>query len=133
MLLLAIGILLLPQFVVGLYLDLAQPENQALLPVVQPMLRVAAFSLILDGVQTTAAGALRGLQDTKVPMVLSFTAFWMIGLGMGYGLGFRLGWGGVGLWTGQAIGVATAAIFFVIRFRYLLAQQRPSKLSGEVV
>ncbi|MBE9031249.1 MATE family efflux transporter [filamentous cyanobacterium LEGE 11480] len=133
MLLMATGILLFPTAVIGLYLDLSQPDNAALIPIVSPLLRVAALSLILDGVQTTAAGALRGLQDTKIPMFLSFTAFWIIGLGSGYILGFRLGWGGVGLWSGQAIGVATAALLFVSRFRRLLGQQRARKLSEGVV
>ena len=53
------------------------------------MFRVAALSQIFDGVQTTAAGALRGLKDTRIPMLLSFFSFWGIGLATGYLLGFQ--------------------------------------------
>lgn len=88
------------------------------------MLNIAAISQILDGVQTTAAGALRGLQDTRVPMLLSFLAFWGIGLTCGYILGFRLGFGGVGLWLGQLIGVSVAAGLFVWRFQRLMSSLR---------
>jgi multidrug resistance protein, MATE family len=113
-------LILFPKVVLSLYLDLSLPVNQALVPIATSMLTVAALAQILDGVQTTAAGALRGLQDTRVPMVLSFVAFWMVGLASGVGLGFGLGWGGVGLWIGQSIGITMASVLFVTRFLALL-------------
>jgi multidrug resistance protein, MATE family len=133
-------LILFPNLVLSLYLDLSIPANQALIPIVTPMLTVAALAQILDGLQTTAAGALRGLQDTKIPMILSFIAFWGVGLVSGCLLGFGVGWGGVGLWTGQAIGIATASVLFVLRFRHLselaenpiLAQRRNSEANFTV-
>ncbi len=119
----ALSLIVFPKVVIGLYVDLSVPANQALVPIATGMLTVAAVAQILDGVQTTVAGALRGLQDTTVPMVLSFVAFWMVGLLSGYWLGFGLGWGGIGLWIGQSIGITTASILFVGRFLWLLKKQ----------
>lgn len=120
----AITLLLFPHLVISLYLDIDNPENKSAIALATSMLNIAAISQILDGVQTTAAGALRGLQDTRVPMLLSFLAFWGIGLTCGYILGFRLGFGGVGLWLGQLIGVSVAAGLFVWRFQRLMSSLR---------
>ena len=116
----AVLLIVFPKVVMGLYVDLSIPANQALVPIATSMLTVAAIAQILDGVQTTVAGALRGLQDTTVPMVLSFVGFWMVGLSLGYWLAFGLGLGGVGLWMGQSIGITTASVLFVSRFFWLL-------------
>lgn len=119
MTLMSIALLIFPRQVVGLYLDLSKPENANVLALALPMLTVAALIQVLDGLQKTTMGALYGLQDTRVPMLLSLPAFWGVGLTSGYLLGFPLGLGGVGLWLGQSIGVAIAAIIFVWRFRQL--------------
>jgi len=120
----AITLLLFPRLVISLYLDIDNPANNSAIALATSMLNIAAISQILDGVQTTAAGALRGLQDTRLPMLLSFLAFWGIGLTCGYLLGFRLGFGGVGLWLGQLIGVSVAAGLFVWRFQRLMSSLR---------
>lgn len=120
----AIALLLFPRQIIGLYLDIDNPENKSAIALATSMLSIAAISQILDGVQTTAAGALRGLQDTRVPMLLSLFAFWGVGLVSGYVLGFPLGFGGVGLWWGQLIGVAVAAGLFVWRFQRLISSLR---------
>lgn len=117
-------LLLFPRLVISLYLDIDNPANKSAIALATSMLNIAAISQILDGVQTTAAGALRGLQDTRIPMLLSFLAFWGIGLTCGYLLGFRLGFGGVGLWLGQLIGVSVAAGLFVWRFQRLMSSLR---------
>lgn len=122
MIIMAIPLLMFPQQVIALYLDIDNPENAKVISLAMSMLSVAALSQILDGVQTTAAGALRGLKDTRIPMLLSFLAFWGVGLASGYFLGFRLGFGGVGLWLGQSIGVAVSAGVFIWRFRRLMLQ-----------
>lgn len=119
----AITLLLFPRRIIALYLDIDNPENKSVIALATSMLSIAAISQILDGVQTTA-GALRGLQDTRVPMLLSFLAFWGIGLVSGYLLGFWLGFGGEGLWWGQLIGVAVAAGLFVWRFQRLISSLR---------
>lgn len=114
---LAIAMLLFPQAIIGLYIDIQDPANAAIVDLALPMLMVATISQILDAVQKITYGALQGLQDTQVPVVLNIFAFWVVGLTIGYLLGFHSGLGGTGLWLGQSIGVATAAILFLLRFR----------------
>ncbi|NDJ18544.1 hypothetical protein [Myxacorys almedinensis] len=86
------------------------------------MLIISALAQLLDGIQRVGIGALYGLQDTRIPMLLSGFAFWGIGLTSGYLLGFPLGLGGVGLWAGQSLGVAVAGVIFVWRFHCLTAR-----------
>lgn len=112
-------VLTVPKSIISLYLDLSNPVNQPIIPIAISMLTIAALAQILDGVQAATAGALRALQDTTIPMMLSFAAFWGVGLTTGYTLGFGLGWGGVGLWIGQSIGITAASILFVGRFLWL--------------
>ncbi|MBD2259755.1 MATE family efflux transporter [Pseudanabaena sp. FACHB-2040] len=120
MILMALLLLLFPRSAIGLFLDLGNPNNAQVISLAISMFAVAAVSQILDGVQTTAAGALRGLKDTRVPMLLSFLAFWGVGLASGYTLGFVVGLGGIGLWLGQAIGVGCSAILFGWRLGRLI-------------
>ncbi|KAB8317241.1 MATE family efflux transporter [Tolypothrix campylonemoides VB511288] len=124
----AIALLTHPQQVIGLYLDIRNPENANVVKLAMPMLTISAFAQLLDGVQKTAMGALYGLQDTRVPMLLSLPTFWGVGLTTGYFLGFHLGLGGVGLWIGQSIGVAIAAGVFVWRFYKLTTLKKFGKL-----
>ncbi|HEY9737353.1 MAG TPA: MATE family efflux transporter [Trichocoleus sp.] len=116
MTLMATMLLLFPRQAIGLFIDVNDPVNGRVVALAASMFVIAALSQILDGVQTAAAGALRGLKDTRVPMMLSFLAFWGVGLASGYCMGFWLGLGGIGLWLGQATGVAFAAILFTWRF-----------------
>jgi MATE family multidrug resistance protein len=111
----AIAICLFPQLVIGLYLDLQDPANLAVIKLAVPMLTFGVVALILDGMQKIIYGALQGLQDTQIPVLLSIPAFWGIGLTLGYILSFNYGVGGMGLWIGQSLGLAIAAILFLIR------------------
>ena len=117
------GVMLLthPEQVISLYLDVNDPENANILRIATSILTVAALVQVFDGVQKTTMGALYGLQDTRVPMLLNIAVFWGVGLTSGYLLGFHFGFGGVGLWVGQSIGVAVAAGVFIWRFRKLTA------------
>ena len=78
----------------------------------------ATFS-ITDGVQSVAAGALRGLNDTRVPLVIAAFSFWVAGFAMSYVLGFPLGFGAVGVWTGLSIGTGVYALLLLWRFHAL--------------
>jgi MATE family multidrug resistance protein len=69
----------------------------------------AAFQLF-DGIQTVATGALRGLGDTRTPMLCHFTAYWLIGLPLGAWLCFHLGWGAFGLWAGLSLALILIGI-----------------------
>lgn len=107
---------MMPVRIVSLYLNINNPANVAVAKLAKTLLGVAAIFQIVDGIQINAAGALRGLKDTRVPMVIGIVAYWCIGLTGGYILGIKLGFGGVGLWWGLAIGLAVAAIVLTWRF-----------------
>jgi multidrug resistance protein, MATE family len=122
----AVVLLLFPRSIASLYLDLADPRNQEALELTTQLLQVAGVMQIGDGIQTTVAGALRGLQDVRTPMLLGFGAFWCVGLGFAFLWGFYLQWGVVGLWMGQCLGVQVAAVAYYLRF-----QRSISKLQHE--
>jgi len=84
-----------------------------------PLLIIAGFFQLSDGIQVVCIGALRGIRDVKIPSVLIFIAYWIIGLPLGYWLGFKLGWGANGIWMGLLIGLTLTAIAMLIRFNRL--------------
>ncbi len=84
-----------------------------------PLLIIAGLFQLSDGMQVVCAGALRGLQDVKIPSLLIFVAYWIIGLPLGYWIGFTLGYGPNGIWVGLLIGLTITATAMFIRFRNL--------------
>jgi MATE family multidrug resistance protein len=80
------------------------------------LLVVAAVFQIFDGNQVINSAALRGLTDVKVPAVITFVAYWLIALPLGYLLGIRWGYGPAGIWWGLAAGLAAAAVMLGLRF-----------------
>jgi MATE family multidrug resistance protein len=116
----SVTFLLFPKQVIGLYLDVDNPANAEIIAIALPLLVVAAIAQVLDGCQKAIYGALQGLQDTRIPMLLNVLGYWGVGLSMGYLLGFRLGLGGVGLWIGQSVAIAAVAILFFWRFWQLI-------------
>jgi MATE family multidrug resistance protein len=86
------------------------------------LLVVAAIFQLFDGGQVVAAGALRGLTDVKVPTVITFVAYWVLSLPVGYFLAFHTRLGPIGIWAGLASGLACAAVLLAWRFRRLTAR-----------
>ncbi|MGB3544320.1 MATE family efflux transporter, partial [Rubrivirga sp.] len=80
------------------------------------LLGIAAVFQLFDGVQASVAGALRGLKDTRVPMLIGAFSYWGVGLSVGAGLGLGLGWGAPGLWWGLTLGLAVASVLLSMRF-----------------
>ncbi len=107
---------LAPNFLVSLYLDTNDPANMQTIVQVVSLLGIAALFQLFDGLQATALGALRGLKDTRIPMVMGFIAYWLIGMPTGLGLGFGLEMGPEGFWWGLVIGLLAASIMFTRRF-----------------
>ncbi len=105
-----------PTAILGLYLDLSKPENQAVLDLGVHLLRLAALFQVFDALQVTSQGGLRGLKDTWVPMWIGFFCYWGIGLGAGVFLGFGLHWGARGLWIGFILGLMSAGLLLARRF-----------------
>lgn len=86
------------------------------------LLIVAAIFQLFDGAQVISAGALRGLTDVRVPTVLTFVAYWVIALPLGYALAFHTPLGPAGVWAGLAVGLACAAVLLAARFQRLTAR-----------
>jgi len=101
---------------IGLFLDLRDPANAEVLRLGIAFLSVAALFQIVDGVQAVAAGALRGLHDTRWPMVYAAIGYWVIGLGTGMALAFPLEMGGLGIWLGLATGLTAVAVLMLERW-----------------
>jgi len=83
------------------------------------LLTVGATFFVADGVQTIAAGALRGMNDTRVPLLFAAISYWGIGFTTAYALAFHTALGAVGVWIGLAIGTAVYAVLLILRFRRL--------------
>ena len=83
------------------------------------LLLVAAVFQISDGIQVVVLGALRGLQDVKIPMYITFVAYWIIGFPISIYLGLYTSLQAVGIWIGLLAGLSAAAVFLYIRFNYL--------------
>lgn len=114
---------LLPHELGGLFLDTRQAEARSVLDYAVALIVIAGVFQLADGLQAVAAGLLRGLKDTTVPMVLALIAYWPIGFACAYIFAFPLGYGGQGVWFGFVTGLAAAAALLCGRF-YLLVKQK---------
>lgn len=119
MMLAAATMLTVPGLLTSIYLDLSDPANASATRLAASLFVIAAIFQIVDGTQVTTQGALRGLKDTKVPMILCGLGYWVFGLGSGVTMGFLLGFGAKGLWWGLAIGLAVSATLLFLRWRRL--------------
>lgn len=106
-----------------LYLDeqdiINQADNFEVIVLAGKLLLVAAVFQISDGIQVVVLGALRGLQDVKIPTFITFIAYWIIGFPICYFLGREHVLGSVGIWIGLLAGLTSSAIMLYIRFNYL--------------
>jgi len=96
-----------------------QLDNFEVIAIAAKLLLVASVFQISDGVQVVVLGALRGLQDVKVPTFITFVAYWIIGFPISYFLGKEEAFGSVGIWVGLLAGLTASAIMLYIRFNYL--------------
>jgi MATE family multidrug resistance protein len=91
----------------------------AVIELTATLLMVGATFFVADGIQTVAAGALRGMNDTRLPLLFAAISYWLIGFTAAYGLAFRTAFGAVGVWIGLSCGTAVYAILLILRFRLL--------------
>lgn len=104
----------LPHQVARIYTD-----DPGVIAMAVSLLSLAAIFQLSDGVQVSAAGALRGLKDTRTPMLMTVVAYWLVGLPVGWILGFRFGLGAEGMWIGLIAGLSVAALLLAVRFQRL--------------
>jgi MATE family multidrug resistance protein len=83
------------------------------------LLIVGSTFFIADGMQTVAAGALRGMSDTRIPMLFSAISYWLVGFASSCVLGFTFGLGAIGVWIGLSLGTAVYAVLLILRFHLL--------------
>jgi MATE family multidrug resistance protein len=112
----ASAMLFIPHLIVAAYVDVAAPANAALVAFAVQYLAVAAAFQLFDGAQAVASGALRGLQDTRVPMIIAVTGYWLPGFGTAVLLGLATPLSGVGVWIGLAVGLVVVAALLLWRW-----------------
>ncbi len=113
----ALGMWLYPATVLSLYVDVGDAKNAALVGFAMQFLVIAAAFQLFDGAQTVAAGVLRGLQDTRIPMLIAVCGYWIAGYGTAIYLGFWTPLQGVGIWIGLAVGLVVVAALLLNRWR----------------
>ncbi|MCV0382901.1 MAG: MATE family efflux transporter [Erythrobacter sp.] len=113
----ALAMIVAPRYLLAIYVDPWDPANAVLIGYALTYIVIAAAFQLFDGMQAVAAGALRGLQDTRVPMWIAAFAYWVPGIGTSLVLGFLTPLEGVGVWLGLATGLTVAAALLVWRWR----------------
>ena len=107
----------------NIYLDVEDAVNYSdtteVLSIASNLLLAAAFFQISDSIQVVVLGALRGLQDVKIPTILTFISYWVVGFPISYFLGKEEMYGSFGIWLGLLAGLTTASILLFIRFNSL--------------
>ena len=106
----------IPGFLIGLFVDPADPLRPEIIAIGVSLLLVAALFQLADAAQVMALGLLRGVQDTRVPMFYAVVSYWIIGVPFAYLLGFPLGLEGPGIWAGLVVGLAIAGALMMTRF-----------------
>jgi len=112
----ALFMILFPETLIGIFLDGSVAENGDAIRLAISFLAIAALFQVFDGAQVIGAGMLRGLQDTRVPMLFAATGYWLIGLTTSVILAFPFGFEGVGIWLGLATGLAAVSAMMIWRW-----------------
>jgi multidrug resistance protein, MATE family len=108
----SVALLVVPRWIARAY----TPDETIIRSTIVLLAAGAAFQLF-DGLQTVATGALRGLGDTRTPMLCHFAAYWVIGLPLGYWLCFSRNWGAFGLWSGLSLALILIGIVLLFVWR----------------
>lgn len=107
----------------NIYVDLNDPvnytDNREVILIASKLLLIAALFQISDSIQVIILGALRGLQDVKIPTLITFISYWIVGFPVSYFLGKEEVYGSFGIWIGLLAGLTTASILLFIRFNML--------------
>jgi len=109
-----------PASLISLFLDAENPDRVGIITYGTGLLVVAAAFQVVDGLQVAGLNILRGLKDTRVPMLGAVVSYWAIGMPVSYVLGFKFGFGGYGIWGGLVVGLACAAVLMMWRFAWLI-------------
>ncbi|MCK0166087.1 MATE family efflux transporter [Jannaschia sp. S6380] len=108
-------------WIIGLFLDPADPMAPEILILGVHLLVLAALFQLVDAGQVMSLGMLRGIQDTQLPMIYAIVSYWALGIPASYVLGFLFGMGPTGIWLGLVVGLAAATAALLARFLRLTA------------
>ncbi len=112
--------LLVPELLVSGFIAPEEAARTEIIAIGVTLLAVAALFQLVDAVQVMALGMLRGIQDTRMPMIYATISYWVVGIPSSYVIGIHLNFGPVGVWLGLVIGLALAAVLIWARFLNLL-------------
>lgn len=112
----AILMWIFPRPMIGLFVDAGTPAGMTVTQLAVTFLAVAAVFQVVDGAQVIGAAMLRGLHDTRMPMLFALFGYWVIGIGVGAGLAFPMGLEGLGIWIGLATGLAVVSVLMLWRW-----------------
>jgi MATE family multidrug resistance protein len=122
------GVIVLTSFILivfkGYFTKIYGIEDQRVADVTIRLIIIATVFQVFDGMQCIGAGLLRGVQDVKIPTIITFIAYWVIWIPVAYWMGFVLGWGVDGIWYADVIALAFAAICLNWRF-FTLIKSKP--------
>jgi len=105
-----------PHVLIGPFIPLDRPENAEAVAIAIALLKVAAIFQIFDASQAALANMLRGVHDSRVPLVIALVGYWAVGAPVGLALGFSTSLGPVGVWIGLASGLAAVAALLLTRW-----------------
>lgn len=125
-----IVVLIIPELFASIFLDRTRADSEAVFSLAVSFLFYAAFFQAADGVQAVAAGALRGLNDTVIPMAIAAVSYWGVGFAVGIWLAFGAGFEGAGLWLGFIFGLSCAAILLAWRFQHFAGRRHIPEVSA---
>ena len=108
--------LVIPETIIWAFLDRDSADSEQVARIAITLIHVAALFQLADAVQVVALGLLRGLQDTKIPMLFATAGYMLLGIPASYLLGFLLDWGAAGIWVGFIFGLTATATLLLLRF-----------------
>ena len=94
-------------------------SDKEVISIAAQLLIIAAFFQLFDGAQVVGLGILRGMGDVNIPTIITFLAYWVVGLPVGYYLGLHLNWGVQGVWYGLVLGLIISAVLLFFRFQFM--------------
>jgi multidrug resistance protein, MATE family len=116
---LTLAVVILRVAIARFFLDATTANAEATIELAAMLLAIGASLFVTDGLQSTAVGALRGLKDTRVPLLFAAISYWVIGFSAAYVLAFLTPFGATGVWIGLSAGTAVCAALLVLRFHRL--------------
>lgn len=114
--------------IVLLFLDAAAPDYAAIEALTRTLILILVAFVVFDGIQAAANGSLRGVKDTRIPMLIGLCGYWLVGMPTAVILAFAFGFGAIGIWCGILTGITIVACMLFWRWRRLMQPHRRSDI-----